>query len=317
MKSPKFAASEARVLSVHRMPALVEHLGVADEAVDVGLGEEVRGRGDEQDLGPLLVEGESDRHPRLVLDVFLEPFEGVGERGLRQAEVVPDLVDLADDLVAVLLTEADAREDLAARHRHLRGVDAVGAEHRAAPALRALVEVAVPVLQHLLGEVGGADELREQPAGEGEVAPVDLAQQVLPRHRHVLRVRGAEIVVALVGARPALDAGVEEDPQAPVPAEQLAHLGDRRVVPVLDQLARKAERLLVLGGGDERTRVRHRPFDDHRDLGEVRDAGGLEGGLGHQQTLPRPRVTGGHRRRSPTARRDGVRGSRRPGFGWG
>ena len=279
---------------------LVKHLGVADEAVDVGLGEEVRGRGDEQDLGSLLVEGESDRHPRLVLDVFLEPFEGVGERGLRQPEIVPDLVDLADDLVAVLLPEADAREYLAARHRHLRGVDAVGAEHRAAPALRALVEVAVPVLQHLLGEVGGADELREQPAGQREVAPVDLAQQVLARHRHVLRVRGAEVVVALVGAGAALDAGVEEDAQAPVPAEQLAHLGDRRVVPVLDEFAREAERLLVVGGGHERAAVRHRAFDDDRDLGEIRDAGGLERGLGHQRALFRPHVTANPRHPPPT-----------------
>ena len=252
----------------------------------MGLGEEVRGRSDEQDLGPLLVQRKAHRDPGIVLDILLQPFEGVGERGLRQSEVVPDLVDLADDLVAVLLAEADAREDLAARHRHLRGVDAVGAEHRAAPALRALVEVAVPVLQHLLGEVGGADELREQLAGEGEVAPVDLPQQVLPRHRHVLRVGGTEEVVALVGARAALDAGVEEDPQAPVPAEQLAHLGDRRVVPVVDQLAREAERLLVVGGGHERTAVRHRAFDDDRNLGEVRDAGGLEGGLGHQRVLP-------------------------------
>ena len=296
MKSPKFAASDASRAQRPPDAGLVEHLGVADEAVDVGLGEEVRGRGDEQDLGPLLVQGESDRHPRLVLDVFLEPFERVGERGLRQPEVVPDLVDLADDLVAVLLAEADAREDLAARHRHLRGVDAVGAEHRAAPALRALVEVAVPVLQHLLGEVGGADQLRDQPAGEGEVAPVDLAQQVLPRHRHVLRVRGAEIVVALVGARPALDAGVEEDPQAPVPAEQLAHLGDRRVVPVVDQLAGKAERPLVVGGGDEGAAVGHRPFDDDRDLGEVRDARGVESGLGHQRNLiGRPERTAARR----------------------
>ena len=270
---------------------LVEHLGVADEAVDVRLGEEVRGRGDEQDLGPLLVQGKSDRHPRLVLDILLETLEGVGERRLRQPQVVPDPVDLPDDLVAVLLPEADAREDFPARHRHLRGVDAVGAEHRAPPALRALVEVAVPVLQHLLGEVGGADELREQLAGEGEMAPVDLAQQVLPRHRHVLRIGGAEEVVALVGARAALDARVEKDAQAPGPAEQLPHLRDRRVVPVVDQLAGEAERMLMVRSRDERTAVGHRAFDDDRNLGEVRDAGGLERGPCHQ---PRPALSAPH-----------------------
>ena len=235
---------------------------------------------------PFLVEGESDRHPCLVLDILLEPFEGVGERGLRQPQVVPDLVDLADDLVAVLLPQTDAGEDLAARHRHLRGVDAVGAEHRAPPALRALVEVAVPVIEHVLGEIGGADELRKQLAGEREVAPVDLAQQVLPRHRHVLGIRGAEEVVALVGARAALDARVEEYAQASILAEQLAHLGDRHVMPVVDELAREAERLLVVGRRNERPAVRHRPFDDHRDLGKFRDAWCFERGLGHQRALP-------------------------------
>ena len=147
------------------------------------------------------------------------------------------------------------------------------------------MEVAVPVLEHLLGEVGGADELGEQLAGEREVAPVHLAQQVLARHRHVLRIRSAEEVVALVGARAALDARIEEDAQAPVPAEQLAQLRDGRIVPVVDQLAREAERLLVVGGGHERTAVGHRPFDDDRNLGEVRDSGGLERGLGHQLAL--------------------------------
>ena len=228
--------------------------------------------------------------PRIVLHVLLEPFEGVGERRLRQPEVVSDLVDLADDLVAVLLAQTDAREDLAARHGHLRGVDAVGAEHRASPALRALVEVPVPVVQHLLGEIGGADELRKQLAGEREVAPVHLAQQVLARHRHVLRVGGAEEVVALVGARATLDARIEEDAQAPILAEQIAHLCDGHVVPVVDELAGESERLLVIGRGHERTAVGHRPFDDHRNFGEVRDAGGLECGLRHQPALPCLRV---------------------------
>ena len=151
------------------------------------------------------------------------------------------------------------------------------------------MEIAVPVLEHLLGEVGGADQFREQPAGEREVAPVDLAQQVLARHRHVLRIGGAEEVVALVGARAALDAGIEEDAQAPVPAEQLAHLRDRRVVPVVDQLAGEAERLLVVGGGHERAAVGHRAFDDDRDLGKSGIRGVSKAALAISLPLPADR----------------------------
>ena len=179
------------------------------------------------------------------------------------------------------------------------------------------MEVAVPVLEHLLGEVGGADELGEQLAGEREVAPVHLAQQVLPRHRHVLRIRGAEEVVALVGTRAALDARIEEDAQAPGLADQLAHLGDRHVVPVVDELAGEAERLLVVGGGHERPAMRHRAFHDDRDLGKVRDAGGFERGLCHQAALPRCEVIAAPPPAPPTARCGGVRASRRLGCGWG
>ena len=147
----------------------------------------------------------------------------------------------------IFLAEADRVHDVARGHGDLGRVDAVGAEHRAAAALRALVEVAVPVVQHLLGEVLGADQPGEVFAGAGEVAAIDLAQQVLARDRHVFRVAGAEKVMALVGAGAAFDAGIEIDAQRPRPFDQLAEPGDRLVVPVVDQLAGKAERVLHRG----------------------------------------------------------------------
>ena len=153
---------------------LVQHLGVADQAVDVRLGEEVgRGR-DQQHLRARGVERERHRHAGVLLDLLGEALQGVGQGRLGQAQVVADGVHLADDLVAVLLALADRVHDLARRHRDLGGVDAVGAVHRAAAALRALVEVAVPVVQHLLGQVLGADQPREPAPGESVVAAVDM-----------------------------------------------------------------------------------------------------------------------------------------------
>jgi hypothetical protein len=131
----------------------VEDLGVADQAVDVRLGEEVGRGGDQQDFGALHVQRELDVDAGVFLDVLFQAFQGVGQRRAGQAEVVADLVHLADDLVRVLLAVADRIEDLAAGHGDLGGVDAVGAEHRAAAALGALVVVLVPVVEHLAREV--------------------------------------------------------------------------------------------------------------------------------------------------------------------
>ena len=192
----------------------MEHLAVADQALDVRLGEEVGRRRDEQDLGALLVERVAHVDAGVFLDVFLQPLERVAQTPAGQAQVVADLVHLADDLVAVLLPETDRVHDLARRHRHLGGVDAVGAEHAAAPALGTLVVVGVPVVEHLAVRSFAPTSFGKILAGEGEMAAVDRAHQVLARDRHVLRVAGAEEVVALVAARAAVHAGVHVDAQA-------------------------------------------------------------------------------------------------------
>ncbi len=64
---------------------------------------------------------------------------------------------LADDLIGVFLPESHAGQDLAPGHGDLGGIDAVGTVHRAAAAFGALVVIAVPVLQYVQREVGGAD----------------------------------------------------------------------------------------------------------------------------------------------------------------
>ena len=111
--------------------------------------------------------------------------------------LLPIVEHLADDLVGVFLAHADRVHDVARGHGDFGGVDAVGAEHRAAPAFRALVEIAVPVVEHFLGQVLGADQLRKIFPRQGEMAAIDLAQQVLARDRHVLRIAGAEEIMAL------------------------------------------------------------------------------------------------------------------------
>ena len=245
----------------------MEDLAIADQAVDMGFGEEIRGRGDQQYVGALFIQRVAHSDAGVLLDIFLDAFQGILQRGLGQSEIVADLEDLADDLVAVFLPDADAVHDLAGGHGDLRGIDAVGAEHRAAAALRALVEIAVPVVQHFFGEVDRADELREIFAGKSEITAVDLAQQVLAGNRHVFRVAGAEVVMTLVRAGAAFDAGVQEDLERAVLAGQFLHLVERDLFPVLDQFTGKSQLLLEFRLGHEGFTVRHRPFMKERDDG--------------------------------------------------
>ena len=188
----------------------VEHLGVADQAVDVRFREEVGRRGYQQYISAFFIQRESHLDAGIIFDFFLKAFQGIGQRGFRQAEVVADLEDLGDDLVRVFLTLTDVREYIARSHRDFGGIDAVRAEHRAATAFGTLVVVAVHFIDDFFSQIDGADQFREQFAGQGEVAAVDLAQQVLTRDRHVLRVGGAEEIMAFVGAGAAFHADVHE-----------------------------------------------------------------------------------------------------------
>ncbi len=225
----------------------------------MGRGEEVGARGHQQDIGALDVDRKSHGNAGFFLDLLPEAFQrrlqGLG----RQAEVVADAEDLADDLVGIFLPHADRVHDVARGHGDFGGVDAIGAEHRTAAALGALMEIGIPVVEHVLGEILGADQLREQFSREGEMAAIDLAQQVLARDRHVLGVRRAEEIMALVGAGAAFDAGIEVNPQRLVAVEQFAEALNSLVVPVGNQFARESQRSLMIGRRDIGFRPRHRP----------------------------------------------------------
>ena len=178
--------------------------------------------------------------------------------GPGRPRLLPMSMHLADDLVGVLLAVADRIENLARRHGDFGGVDAVGAEHGAAAAFGTLVEIAVPLVQHFARQVARTDEFGKEFAGQGEVAAVHAAHQVLARHRHVLRVLRADEIVALVGAGAAMDAGIHVDLERTVLRQQFAHLGDGPVVPVVDQLPGKADGFVDLVAGDEGLQTLHR-----------------------------------------------------------
>ena len=261
---PKLPASEAVRAERPGDARLVQHLGVADEAFHVRRGEEVGGGRDQQEFRAFDVERQLDGDAGFLLDFLLKPFERVLQRLGRQAEIVANLMDLGDDLVGVFLPHADGVHDLAGGHGDFGGVDAEGAVSRAAPALRALVEIAVPLVEHFAGEVFRADEPGGNFPGQREIAAVDLAHQVLARGRHVLGIAGAHEIVAFVGAGAAAHATVEIDPQRAVVLDEIAKLQDRLFLPVFDKLAREAKRLLVLGQRHKRLAPRHRAAGNRR-----------------------------------------------------
>ncbi len=121
---------------------------------------------------------------------------------MRQAGYLPQLVDGELDAVLeavgldaemVARTEAvgcrlhhpvdvaaEQVQQLAADHGDLGRVDSVGAEHRAAPAFGALVEVVEPLLNDVFGKLASARQPAEEAAGQGEIAPVDGAHRARP-----------------------------------------------------------------------------------------------------------------------------------------
>ena len=186
----------------------VEHLG--DAYHGVGVGEEVRARREVQDVSLLLVHGYLDINTRGLLYLLLQELAVVLERRLRDSQVVAVLVHLGDNLGHVLGSQPNAVEHLPARHGYLRLVNAVGAEHRAPSALRALVEVLVPlVLQYLRGELLGTHQGAEELAAYGEVRPVHLPEKLGSPHGGVLGVARAYEVVALLYAGAAAHAYVQ------------------------------------------------------------------------------------------------------------
>ncbi len=69
------------------------------------------------------------------------------------------------------------RHDFARRHGDFRRVHPEWTKHRATPALRTLVKISVPFLEHALAEFFGRGQTAGHFAGGREMAPINLPQQ--------------------------------------------------------------------------------------------------------------------------------------------
>ena len=86
----------------------MEHLGIAHQSVDMRFGKKIGRRGDQQYIGAFFIQRQTHRNAGFVFDILFQAFQRVGQRRLGQAEVVTDLVNLADNFVTVFLSDADA-----------------------------------------------------------------------------------------------------------------------------------------------------------------------------------------------------------------
>ncbi len=213
----------------------MEQQEVAHEGVGAGVGEVVAGRGHEENLGAFAVigDGRVDAGDPLVFlgEEVDHVLHGLGGG----PDVAALVVALGHRGHGPIDVDAHGAEELPAQDGHLRHVDAVGAEQRAAPAFGALVEIEEPLFQHIFREVPGPGNLSQESAGLFEVALVHRAQELGPEHRHVLGVPGAQEEVALVGAGPATDADIEKDLQGTEPVEPVLHTLQDDFLPVRRQ----------------------------------------------------------------------------------
>jgi hypothetical protein len=90
--------------------------------------------------------------------------------------------------------------------------------------------------------------------------------------------------MALVGAGTALDAGIQIDTQGTITAQEVAHLIDGLLLPVVYQLAGEVQGLLVLRLGHERPRMSHGPRHDGRNIQIGLEFGNLQFNLCHDST---------------------------------
>ena len=132
--------------------------------------------------------------------------------------------------------EPDEVHQLARRHCHFSGVDTVGAIDAATPALGALIEVVVPLLEDFLGELAAAGDGAENPANGGEVLTVNGTQQLRSENRHVLGIARADEKVTLVGARSAAHADVHEHLERAVLLEKVLEAFINDLLPIFGQL---------------------------------------------------------------------------------
>jgi hypothetical protein len=221
----------------------VEQHHVAEHRVVMRRREEVRGRHHEQDLGALAVDRDVDLQAGDVLELVAGELEAVLEGVRLDAEVVADAVGIGGRLEDPVGVAADEIQQLAHEHGDLRRIDPERTVDRTAPALGALVEVVEPFLDDVLGQLAAARQRAEQATAEREVAAIDRAHEFSARHRHVLRVAGAEVEVALVRAGAAAHADIHEQLEGAVLLQALPHAVEDDALPVGRQLPVQVGRL--------------------------------------------------------------------------
>ncbi len=143
-EEPKIPAFVAIGTGGPANPQKVEELGVADHSVHVG--EVVGRRRNQEDIGTIIIYREGEENARLLLDVLFQEFAVVYPGGGRDAQVVAQLIDFGHHLGNILGGDPDTGHNLTGGHGNLGGVNAIGAEDGAAPALRALVKIRIPLL---------------------------------------------------------------------------------------------------------------------------------------------------------------------------
>ncbi len=86
------------------------------------------------------------------------------------------------------------------------------------------MKVTVPLVDNRLIHIARADQARKEFAWQRVIASINRAEQILARDRHVFRIRGAEVVVTLVGTGAAFDAAIQKHAQRPGVIDQFDRL---------------------------------------------------------------------------------------------
>ena len=127
-----------------------------------GIGKNIARRRDKENVGALLVELGFHPHAGDLLDIVDEEVEHVLEGMGLDAQVVAVHVTVGHRRGDPVDVQPEQIEQLAAHDGDFGRVDAVGAEHRAAPALGALEQVVPPLLEHIQAHGPGAVQLAEE-----------------------------------------------------------------------------------------------------------------------------------------------------------
>ncbi len=214
----------------------MEEHHVAHASVSSGIGKIITGRRDKKNVGAFLVDWHIHADAGAILDVVRQKLQHVLDAARLNAQVVPGPEAVGRGLQHPVDAAADQVEQFAADHGNFRLIDPVGAEHRAAAALRALVKVVKPFLEYIDRQVARARERPEAHPRLCEVAAVNGPDQLGAQDRHVFRIAGADVEMALVRAGAAAHADVHKQAEGAVFFEPLFHAVKNDLSPVFRKL---------------------------------------------------------------------------------